>query len=152
MAGGVVHFELPADDEKRARDFYSSVFGWGFQVMPEMEYSLALTTPMDEQGRPAVSGSINGGLFRRGDLTAPVVTVDVDDIDDALAQIAARGGSVHRGKTEVPGSGWNAYFKDTEGNIVGLWQNAAQAAPADQAAGDSTGEASGATTGNDIGA
>jgi len=141
MAGGVVHFELPADDENRAREFYSSVCGWGFQVMPEMEYSLAMTTPMDEEGRPAVSGSINGGLFRRGDLTAPVVTVDVDDIDAALEQIVALGGSVHRGKMEVPGSGWNAYFKDTEGNVVGLWQNAAPAP-------DTAGEAAG----NDLGA
>lgn len=149
MAGGVVHFELPADDEGRAREFYSSVFGWGFQVMPEMEYSLALTTPMDEHGRPAVSGSINGGLFRRGELTAPVVTVDVDDIDAALARIEAGGGAVHRGKMEVPGSGWNAYFKDTEGNIVGLWQNAA---PADlPTAGDAPAGGS-AAPGNDIGA
>ena len=28
MAGGVVHFEIPADDENRAREFYSSAFGW----------------------------------------------------------------------------------------------------------------------------
>lgn len=140
MAGGVVHFEIPADDEDRARQFYSSVFGWGFQVMPEMEYSLAMTTPMDEAGRPAVAGSINGGLFRRGELTAPVVTIDVDDIDAALAAIAARGGSVFRAKMEVPGMGWNAYFKDSEGNVVGLWQNAA---PEGGAAAD---------PGNDIGA
>lgn len=138
MAGGVVHFEIPADDEDRAREFYSSIFGWGFQIMPEMEYSLAMTTPMDEHGRPAVTGSINGGLFRRGDLTAPVVTIDVDDIDAALASIAARGGSVVREKLEVPGMGWNAYFKDSEGNVVGLWQNAAPEGGADP--------------GNDIGA
>ena len=127
MAGGVVHFEIPADDENRARKFYSSIFGWEFQVLPEMDYSLAMTTPMDGNGRPAVSGSINGGLFRRtGQLTAPVVTVDVQDIDAALEQIVAQGGSVHREKMEVPGSGWNAYFKDSEGNIVGLWQNAGE--------------------------
>ncbi|SDP75462.1 hypothetical protein SAMN04487914_13427 [Arthrobacter sp. ok909] len=138
MAGGVVHFEIPADDEDRAREFYGSIFGWGFQVMPEMEYSLAMTTPMDEHGRPAVTGSINGGLFRRGDLTAPVVTIDVDDIDAALASIAARGGSVVREKLEVPGMGWNAYFKDSEGNVVGLWQNAVPEGGADP--------------GNDIGA
>lgn len=124
MAGGVVHFEIPADDEDRARDFYRSAFVWGFQIMPEMEYSLAMTTPVDEHGRPA-AGSINGGLFRRsGELTAPVVTIDVEDIDATLARISALGGSVLRAKMEVPGSGWNAYFKDIEGNVVGLWQNA----------------------------
>lgn len=127
MAGGVVHFEIPADDENRAREFYRAVFGWGFEVMPEMEYSLAMTTPLDEQGRPAVPGSINGGLFKRGEgLTAPVVTVDVDDIDAALEKITALGGSTVREKMQVGGMGWNAYFKDSEGNIVGLWQNAAQ--------------------------
>jgi predicted enzyme related to lactoylglutathione lyase len=144
MAGGVVHFELPADDVKRAREFYSSVFGWSFQVMPEMDYSLAMTTPMDDQGRPAVPGSINGGLLRRGDLTAPVVTVDVDDIDVALAKVQSLGGSVHRAKVEVGGMGWNAYFKDTEGNVVGLWQNGAPAG--------SGGDAAGTTAGNDLGA
>ncbi|MDN4643676.1 VOC family protein [Arthrobacter sp. PsM3] len=142
MAGGVVHFEIPADDESRAREFYSSIFGWEFQVLPEMDYSLAMTTPMDEHGRPAVSGSINGGLFRRtGQLTAPVVTVDVADIDAALEQIVAHGGSVHREKMEVSGSGWNAYFKDSEGNIVGLWQNAVP-----------EGGAGSAASGNDLGA
>jgi predicted enzyme related to lactoylglutathione lyase len=143
MAGGVVHFEIPADDENRAREFYRSIFGWEFQVLPEMGYSLAMTTPMDEHGRPSVSGSINGGLFKRGEgLTAPVVTVDVDDIDAALEKISKQGGSVHREKMEVPGSGWNAYFKDSEGNIVGLWQNAAPAAPAGDAG----------AAGNDLGA
>ena len=126
MAGGVVHFEIPADDENRAREFYSSIFGWEFQVLPEMDCSLAMTTPLDEQGRPTVPGSINGGLFKRGEgLTAPVVTVDVDDIDAALERIAALGGSTLREKMQVGGMGWNAYFKDSEGNIVGLWQNAA---------------------------
>ena len=119
-----MHFEIPADDESRARDFYTSAFGWEFQVMPEMEYSLAMTTPMDQEGRPTVPGSINGGLFKRGELTAPVITVDVEDIDAALEKIAALGGTVHRAKMEVPGMGWNAYFTDSEGNIVGLWQNA----------------------------
>ncbi|MET4134057.1 VOC family protein [Pseudarthrobacter sp. PvP090] len=127
MAGGVVHFEIPADDENRAREFYSKAFGWGFEVMPEMNYSLATTTPMDGQGRPAVPGSINGGLFKReGGITTSVVTVDVDDIDAALEKITALGGSTYREKMQVGGMGWNAYFKDSEGNIVGLWQNAAQ--------------------------
>lgn len=123
--GGVVHFEVPADDEERAREFYGSVFGWTFQALPEMEYSLAMTTPLDSQGRPAEPGSINGGIFRRADLLqAPVVTIDVEDIDAALEQIGRLGGGTVRGRTEVPGSGWNAYFRDSEGNVIGLWQNA----------------------------
>ena len=94
MAGGVVHFEIPADDEGRAREFYSSAFGWEVSQVPEMSYAMIKTTPTDANGMPSVPGSINGGMFRReGDLTSPVVTVDVDDIDAALEKINALGGS-----------------------------------------------------------
>ena len=142
MAGGVVHFEIPADDENRAREFYRSVFGWGFEALPEMDYNMVMTTPMDEQGRPTVPGSINGGMFKREEgLTTPVVTVDVDDIDAVLEKITAQGGSTHREKVQVGAMGWNAYFKDCEGNIVGLWQSAAP-----------EGGAGSAAAGNDIGA
>ena len=30
----VVHFEIPADDLDRAKNFYGSVFGWELQTMP----------------------------------------------------------------------------------------------------------------------
>ena len=101
--GGVVHFEIPADDEDRAREFYQSVFGWTFQVLPEMEYSLAMTTPLNDHGMPVEPGSVNGGIFRRGDmLQAPVVTIDVEDIDAALEQIGQLGGETVRDRMEVP--------------------------------------------------
>ena len=126
MAGGVVHFEIPADDESRAREFYRSAFGWKIDAVPEMSYAMLMTTPSDETGMPSVPGSINGGMFRReGELTSPVVTVDVEDIDAALEKINALGGSTVQPRQEVGTMGWAAYFRDTEGNIVGLWQNAA---------------------------
>ena len=144
MAGGVIHFEIPADDENRAREFYSSAFGWKIDAMPEMSYAMLMTTPTDESGMPSVPGSINGGMFRReGELTSPVVTVDVEDIDAALEKINALGGSTVQPRQEVGTMGWAAYFRDTEGNIVGLWQNAA---PEEGAA------AAGSTAANDIGA
>jgi predicted enzyme related to lactoylglutathione lyase len=148
MARGVVHFEIPADDEERAGKFYRSAFGWEVNPTPGLSYTMIKTTPTDESGMPAVPGSINGGIFRReGTLTSPVVTVDVEDIDAALEQINALGGSTVMPRQDVGGMGWSAYFKDTEGNIVGLWQNAAPAGGAADAAG--TGAAAGV---NDIGA
>ena len=75
---------------------------------------------------PSVPGSINGGMFHRdGIITSPVFTVDVDDIDATLESIDALGGSTVLPRREVGNMGWSAYFKDSEGNIVGLWQNAA---------------------------
>jgi predicted enzyme related to lactoylglutathione lyase len=127
--GRVVHFEIPADDEDRAREFYRSNFGWSFQVIPELEYSLATTGNVSPEGMPTDAFSINGAIFRRGDVVKfPLITIAVDNIDAALEHIVQSGGKTVRGKLEVPGLGWNAYFQDTEGNIIGLWQDTSPAA------------------------
>ena len=75
----VVHFEIPAGDVERAKDFYGSVFGWQLQTvsMGESDYTIVTTTPVDEQTQlPTEPGAINGGLFARSDrLPAPVLKV-----------------------------------------------------------------------------
>ena len=121
---GVVHFEIPADDKERANGFYQSAFGWNLSPMQGMDYTIAITTPSDQQtGMPSAPGAINGALFPRTDnLRTPIITIDVEDMDAALAQVESAGGSVAQAKDAVPGMGYFAYFKDTEGNIMGLWQ------------------------------
>ena len=120
---GVVHFEIPADDQDRARQFYAAAFQWRLDVLPELQYTNVVTTPVDEQTQqPLEPGAINGGLFQReGDLTHPILTVDVDDIDRELERIGSSGGSVVQARTAIPGMGYFAYFRDTEGNVLGLW-------------------------------
>ncbi len=84
-----------------------------------MGYSLAMTTPMDDHGRPAVPGSINGGLFKReGELSSSVVTVDVDDIDAALKKITALGGDVP-GKDGGSGDGLERLLQGLRGQHCG---------------------------------
>ena len=121
---GVVHFEIPADDKERANGFYQSAFGWNLSPMQGMDYTIAITTPSDQQtGMPTAPGAINGALFPRTDnLRTPIITIDVEDLDAALAQVESAGGSVAQAKGAVPGMGYYAYFNDTEGNIMGLWQ------------------------------
>ena len=134
MSGRVVHFEIPADDPERARTFYTEAFGWNLMPVPEMDYTMVGTTPSDESGQPQEPGSINGGMFKRSaDFPqTPVITVDVDDIDAALSRVEELGGSTVAPKIPVGDMGFAAYFKDTEGNVMGLWQNAPQgAAPSD---------------------
>jgi predicted enzyme related to lactoylglutathione lyase len=122
----VVHFEIPVDDLDRAKAFYGSVFGWGLNTMPEMnEYTIAMTTPVDQQTQaPTEPGAINGALTRRTSETpVPVLTIQVDAVDTALKQVESEGGSTVQSRTEIPEMGAFGYFKDTEGNIVGLWEN-----------------------------
>jgi predicted enzyme related to lactoylglutathione lyase len=125
--GKVVHFEIPADDIDRAKNFYGSIFGWDLQTaqMGGGEYTTAITTPVDEQTRmPTEPGAINGGLMQRDESTpAPIITIDVEAIDQALSQIVENGGTTVTPRTPIPGMGAFAYFKDSEGNVVGLWES-----------------------------
>jgi predicted enzyme related to lactoylglutathione lyase len=47
----VVHFEIPADNVDRAKNFYGSIFGWELQTMPmgDGEYTSVKTTDVNEQ-------------------------------------------------------------------------------------------------------
>jgi predicted enzyme related to lactoylglutathione lyase len=123
----VVHFEIPADDVARAKEFYAAAFGWRMQdhEMRGGTYTIVQTVPVDERQMPIEPGAINGGLMRRSpDTPHPVITVQVDAIDEALKRIEAGGGRVVTPRTEVPDMGWFAYFEDPEGNTLGLWETA----------------------------
>jgi uncharacterized protein len=122
----VVNFEIPADDVDRAKEFYSSTFGWQLQDIPDMRFTIAQTTEVDEQTQlPTTPGAINGGLIPRTQETpSPVITIDVTSVEEALKQVEAAGGRVVHPRTEIPGMGVYAYFADTEGNTLGLWENA----------------------------
>lgn len=123
--GGVVHFEIPADDQERARKFYQDALGWRIEPVPGMDYNMVITTDMDEStGQPTTAGAINGGMMARGgQITNPVITVDVPDINATLKAVEELGGSVVMPRNEIPGMGFFAYFKDPEDNVMGLWEN-----------------------------
>jgi len=122
----VVHFEIPADNRDRAKQFYASVFEWGLHDTPMGDdvYTSVITSPIDDNYMHKEKGAINGGIFKRdASLPTPVITINVPSIDEHAGKIEAAGGQMVVGKGEVPGMGYYAYFKDTEGNILGLWEN-----------------------------
>ncbi|MCE7006435.1 VOC family protein [Kibdelosporangium philippinense] len=123
MTGRVVHFEIPFDDETRATAFYTAAFDWNLQQLPG--YTLAATGPTSDLA-PSEPGFVNGGLLTRdaGGAAKPVIVVDVPSIDAALAKIEELGGKTVSGKRAVGDFGFAAYFNDTEGNLMGLWEAA----------------------------
>ena len=121
----VVHFEIPVEDLDRAKAFYGVIFGWQLDDVPGMDYTMVRTVPVDEQQMPTVPGAINGGMMQRSPQTpSPVLTIDVDSVQEALEKVEAGGGSVVQPRTEIPGMGAFAYFKDPEGNTLGLFESA----------------------------
>lgn len=114
-----IHFEIPAGDPEAAMTFYGSLFGWKFHSWGggPMEYWIVQTGSDEEKG-------IHGGLMRRIHPEQPCVnTVDVPDLDDAVAKAVQLGGTIAVPKMPVPGVGWLAYMKDLDGHIFGMMQN-----------------------------
>ncbi len=123
----VVHFEMPAEDRSRMRQFYESTFGWKTeQLGPDMgEYVLVTTTENDTSGHPKRPGAINGGFYpKQKDWPAqyPSVVIAVDDIKASMEKVADAGGEVLGEPMEIPGYGLYVSFFDTEGNRVSMMQ------------------------------
>lgn len=108
----VVHVEIPAADQAITGKFYQGLFGWKINPMPDMNYT------MWEAG----DGS-GGGFPSVTDIPAGQVTVYIDspDIEADLKNVEKLGGKVIHPKTEIPGMGWYAMFKDPTGNVLALY-------------------------------
>ena len=113
MPGKIVHFELPAKDADRSSGFWSSLFGWKFagSEVPDMDYRMVQVSP-DQGG--AVYPSEQGG-------SGVIIYFDTEDIDASVAKVRELGGEAED-KAPVPGHGWFAVCRDTEGNAFRLWQ------------------------------
>lgn len=114
----VVHFEISAAEPERAMTFYQQVFGWKIDKWDgPIEYWLVTTGAKEEPG-------IDGGITRREQYSENTVnTIDVPDVDEYTEKIENAGGKIIRPKLFIPGVGYVAYLKDTEGNTFGIMQN-----------------------------
>jgi predicted enzyme related to lactoylglutathione lyase len=118
MANELVHFELPAEDTARAKQFWASLFGWTFNESDgPVEYHMF-------QGQPG------GAIYRtQAGERSPIVYFGVEDIDASLRRVTELGGFVEEGKSAIPGIGWYARCSDTEGNRFSLFESDESVAP-----------------------
>lgn len=123
MPTRVVHFEVPIDDPGRASAFYEKAFGWTVTKWGPVDYWL-MTTGVD--GGPGAEGA----LTPRAEAPEGVlVYVGVDSVDTAMRAVEDAGGQLVTGKLPVPGMGWMVHIRDSEGNLLGLFQADSTAAP-----------------------
>ena len=121
MPNAIVHFEIPADDVKRAKKFYEKALGWKITDPWKMDYWLVETKEKGKDG-------INGGLMPRKMPGQPFMNyISVESIDASLKKVEKAGGVVAMPKTEIgQGMGWIAAFKDPENNIMGFHESPKQ--------------------------
>lgn len=109
----IVHIEIPVKDPKAGSQFYADLFGWNLQEFPDMDYITFEAGDGPGGGFPIVIDDI-----KVGDVT---VYVSTDDIEATLTKIKSLGGKTVIPKTEIPQTGWYAWFTDPTGNTMALY-------------------------------
>jgi predicted enzyme related to lactoylglutathione lyase len=109
----IVHVEISSSDLEASNRFYSQLFGWEVQHIPEFNYATFVA-----EGGP-------GGGFNPINETNPagnvIVYVGSDDIEADLAKAESLGATTVVPKTEISQTGWFAMFRDPSGNTIGLY-------------------------------
>ena len=120
-------FDIPVDDMERAKRFYKEIFEWEIAPVPGSggNFHSATTVPVDKNGEPKVPGGINGGFFQRGTHGAQetFVEINVPSVDECIKRIELAGGKIVKPKGPILDIAFFALVKDTEGNIIGLWED-----------------------------
>ena len=117
---GPSYFEIQVDATGRAINFYRGVFGWNF--------TKAEGLPI-EYWRIETDGP-RGGLLKRPAAAPPpgsgtnafTCSSEVKNFDETGQRIQGLGGKIALPKFAIPGTCWQGYFLDTEGNVFGIFQ------------------------------
>ena len=119
MANPFVHVELNSPDPENAKKFYSNLFQWQLEEMPNPAVSAGTYTVIK------VGQGIGGGIMKQipGGPAGWLAYVSVDDIHAATKKAESLGGKIMKDVTEVPGMGWFSFIQDPTGSILGLWKN-----------------------------
>jgi predicted enzyme related to lactoylglutathione lyase len=116
----IVHVEFHSNAPEKTKSFLKDVFGWKFNDMPEMNYSMFEP--------PSAPG---GGLQKAENMPAGVLDyILTEDIEYTLRKVSSSGGAVVMPKQEIPGFGWFAVFQDPTGITLALYETHAQPRPA----------------------
>ena len=97
----IVFFDIAGPDAAKLKDFYAGNFGW------DIASSNAIQTPQ-----------LPGTL--RQDPPEKILDIGVTDLDAAMANIKASGGTIETPKLPTPTGEQFVLFKDPAGNRMGL--------------------------------
>jgi predicted enzyme related to lactoylglutathione lyase len=114
QANTIDYVELPAssaEDFARTRQFYASVFGWGYQNWGD-NYA-----DTDSSG---VKSGINADADNN--TRSPLVVIYTPDLEAMLDKVRAEGGEIVKEIFSFPG-GRRFHFRDPSGNVLAVWSD-----------------------------
>jgi predicted enzyme related to lactoylglutathione lyase len=118
VANPFVHVELNTPDPEKAKAFYSKLFQWQLEDMPNP------AVPNGTYTMIRVGGGTEGGMMKQvaGGPTGWLAYVLVEDIHAATQKAKSLGAQVMKDVMEVPGMGWLSIIRDPTGAVLGMWQ------------------------------
>jgi uncharacterized protein len=118
MANPFVHVELNTPDPEKAKAFYSKLFQWELEEIPNSAVPAGTYTIVK------VGTGTGGGIMQQvpGGPAGWLAYVAVEDIHAATQKAKSLGGRIMKDVTEVPGMGWLSFIQDPTGSILGLWK------------------------------
>jgi predicted enzyme related to lactoylglutathione lyase len=126
MRATINHYEIPAHDPERATRFYQEVFGWSIEPRPWVGGAYFAIRGSEGPPGSGENAGIRGGLLGWGDGSIPhpllVIHVEGVELADFLHRIELAGGAIDQPATPISSMGSFARFRDTEGNLLGIWQ------------------------------
>jgi len=119
VANSFVHVELNTADPAKAKTFYSKLFQWQLEDVPNP------AVPDGSYTVIKVGTGTGGGIMKQvpGGPSGWLAYVEVDDIQAATAKAKSLGGKVMKDVTEVMGMGWLSFIQDPTGAVLGLWKS-----------------------------
>jgi predicted enzyme related to lactoylglutathione lyase len=118
MANPFVHVELNTPAPEDAKAFYSKLFGWQLEDVPNP------AVPSGTYTIVKVGNGTGGGIMKQvpGGPSGWLAYVGVDDIHASTKAAKSLGAKIMKDVTEVPGMGWLSFIQDPTGCVLGLWQ------------------------------
>ncbi len=114
MANPFVHVELATNDVARAKEFYTALFDWKLEEIPDMDYTLI-----------NVGEGTGGGMMQNpvpNSSSFWLAYVHVADAVEATEKARKLGATICKEVTEIPGIGWFSVITDPTGATLALWQ------------------------------
>ena len=119
MANPFIHVELETPDPEKAKAFYSKLFQWQLEDVPNP------AVPDGTYTLIKVGEGTGGGIMKQipGGPSGWLAYVLVDDIHATTQKAKSLGAEVMKDVTEVMGMGLLSFIRDPTGAVLGLWQS-----------------------------
>jgi predicted enzyme related to lactoylglutathione lyase len=119
VANPFVHVELNTAEPAKAKTFYSKLFEWQLEEVPNP------VVPDGSYTMVKVGAGTGGGIMKQvpGGPSGWLAYVEVEDIHAATGRAKSLGGKVMKDVTEVTGMGWLSLIQDPSGAVLGLWMS-----------------------------